>query len=513
VHLQRLDSLSVQDIPASTTDLQRFVQRLRWRLGFERVARFAIRGTIAGSLILALLAAAVWFTNLEQSLLWLAAAPALAALLFAVVRWPSSHETGVLVDRQFALQERLSTAVELAQAQHANRFSALQLQDALAHARTRHGSWIEINRRTGNEAVVALATLAMASLVVVLVPRIPRPVVTAPPGAEPSIEEVAPSADDLTPRALPLDVAEEAFATPVAAKAAAASPDLAARVQQEQAERSALDKLAQALGAISAGQPAADAIQQADFNTARDQLQNLADNADQLTDAAKQQLGRGLQDAASSTAQADRALANREQQAAQALARSNYADQRQALSALADQVQRSGTQSVPSDQLERDLGQLQQDTGAPAQEANATNSNSAPSSQSAANQPGAGQGDANQAAASGAQGQGTVTGGQNGNGAGDQNGTGVGTGTDPNLYADQPSRLDSSGQQVQVPLKLGNGPGVRPSDANDDQTLPNPELGGRTTSELAQTQQTGQVAPEQNLVPGQQRPVVRGYFR
>ena len=31
--------------------------------------------------------------------------------------------------------------------------------------------------------------------------------------------------------------------------------------------------------------------------------------------------------------------------------------------------------------------------------------------------------------------------------------------------------------------------------------------------ELAQAQQTGQVAPEQNLVPGEQRPVVRGYFR
>ena len=37
--------------------------------------------------------------------------------------------------------------------------------------------------------------------------------------------------------------------------------------------------------------------------------------------------------------------------------------------------------------------------------------------------------------------------------------------------------------------------------------------GACSVSELAQAQQTGQVAPEQNLVPGEQRPVVRGYFR
>ncbi|MBV8720105.1 MAG: hypothetical protein JOZ65_33960, partial [Chloroflexi bacterium] len=108
---------------------------------------------------------------------------------------------------------------------------------------------------------------------------------------------------------------------------------------------------------------------------------------------------------------------------------------------------------------------------------------------------------------------GAAASGQNGNGQGNQTGPGVGTGSDPNLYSDQPSRLDTSGQQVQVPLKLGSGPGVRPADGSEDQANPDPRLSGRTTAELAQTQQTGQVAPEQNLVPGEQRPVVRGYFR
>ena len=77
----------------------------------------------------------------------------------------------------------------------------------------------------------------------------------------------------------------------------------------------------------------------------------------------------------------------------------------------------------------------------------------------------------------------------------------------------QTSRLDAAGQTVQVPTKLGTGPGVRPTDGTEDQIGNDPNNAPRNVSELVQAQQTGQVAPEQNLVPGEQRPVVRGYFR
>jgi len=62
-------------------------------------------------------------------------------------------------------------------------------------------------------------------------------------------------------------------------------------------------------------------------------------------------------------------------------------------------------------------------------------------------------------------------------------------------------------------MKLGAGPAPRPSDGTEDQTDVDPSLSGQTISELSRSQQTGQVAPEQNLVPGEQRPIVRGYFR
>ncbi len=89
----------------------------------------------------------------------------------------------------------------------------------------------------------------------------------------------------------------------------------------------------------------------------------------------------------------------------------------------------------------------------------------------------------------------------------------MGTGVNPDVMGDQPAHLDTSGQRVDVPTKLGTGPGVRPLDGTEDQLGTDPSAPARSVSELVQSQQTGQVAPEQNLVPGEQRPVVRGYFR
>jgi hypothetical protein len=89
----------------------------------------------------------------------------------------------------------------------------------------------------------------------------------------------------------------------------------------------------------------------------------------------------------------------------------------------------------------------------------------------------------------------------------------MGTGTDGEALGNQSNRLEAAGQSVQVPTKLGAGPGVRPTDGTEDQAGNDPTTGARNVSELVQAQQTGQVAPEQNLVPGEQRPVVRGYFR
>jgi hypothetical protein len=456
-------------------EFDRLLGRLRWRLGAERVVQFGVRGAILSGVTLIALSGASWITGNHETAGWPAFAPILGAVALAVGRWPSRRRAALAADRRMALQERLTTAVELSRAGQSGPFDALQIRDALQRASNNPGAWLALDARARNEAFLAagVATLGLASLL--LLPGAPRPMSlgTSPAPAD----RLVPA--DLADRALPEPDSTgvtQASSEPI--RRARPDADLANRVRQEQAERSALDTLAHALASVSAGQQAADAIQQGNFETARDQLQSLADQADQLSDTAKQQLARALQQAASSTTGSDRQLADREQKAAQALSRSSYGEQRQALRNLADQVQRSGSLSVPADQLARDAGRLQQQAGDGLP--NQAGGNGAVSSPSG-----------NQPATTGA---------------------GVGTGSDPSMTGD-PSRLDIAGQQVQVPSKLGNGQGVRPPDGTEEQTGTTPSINNRSVSEVSTAQQTGQVAAEQNLVPGEQRPVIRGYFR
>jgi hypothetical protein len=529
VQVENLTRLPLLASPA-VAELHRLLARLRWRLGCERVAQAAIRGILASSVTLVLLSLGAWLTALDRTWLWLAAAPLLASLGYALVRWPGPLESARVADRRLGLDERLATAFERSQSEPGGRFDLVQIRDAVAHASARvhptgPRTWLALDARTRTEGGVAAAALVLAAAIVLVLATIPRPyAATAGSTADQfSLVDSSGAADTSADRALPSDDAAADQASAASPRAAATPPpaDLAARVQQEQAERAALDKLAQGLGSVSAGQGAADAIQRGDFGAARDQIQSLGEEADQLSDAAKQQLARGLQQAAAASAQSDRGLADREQQAAQALSRSTYSDQRQALSALADQVQRSGSRSVPADQLERDQGQLQQQLQQRALQQQSSQAGAGQSGTAARNQTsgaapqGASATDAGATADQGAASEGMSSGGQSDgtSGGAQQGGAGIGSGSPTDPFSNQASRLDTSGQQVEVPTRLGNGSAVRPADGTEDQSTANPSLGGQSVAEQAQAQQTGQVNPEQNLVPGEQRPVVRGYFR
>jgi hypothetical protein len=475
-------------------ELLRALARFRWRLGFERSLLLVLRGAISSGLTLIGLSVAGWLTGTD-TMVWLATLPTLAALGLGLARWPSHRQAALAADRRLALEERLATAVELARGRGGGRFDRLQVQDAITHARSAPGGWLTPDRQLRREVVLAVSVLALAAASFLL-SRVPVPHMPTDDAGLPA--DVA--AADLGQRVAPPEGLEVALTNAQPVVQLQTDADLAGRVQSEQSERTALDKLSKALGSVSAGQSAANAIQQGNFAGARDELQFLGDEADQLSDAAKQQLAHALQDAAASTVQPDRQLADKERQAGQALSRPNYADQRQALRGLGDQIERSGSRSVSPDQLARDVGQLQQQA--------ATNQgprarNQVPPGGQQANSPGAPQP---------GQQPGPGTGGLGAGADGQQGGAGVGTGTDPNMFGD-PSRLETAGQRVQVPTRLGAGPGVRPPDGTEDQLSADPFVGGRTVSELAQAQQTGQVPPEQNLVPGEQRPVVRGYFR
>ena len=200
------------------------------------------------------------------------------------------------------LEERLATAAELVGGRREARFDRLQIRDAVNRAQAVPGVWLAIDRRSRRDALVACVSGLIALASMVLVPGLPRPI--AVPNDHPAVPVDLASPDESSQRTLPADVPDLAANAAERLQVAPPIADLASRVQQEQAERSALDSLAQALGNVSASRSAANAIQQGDFGAASDQLQNLGDNADQLSEAAKQQLSRALQESAAATTQA-----------------------------------------------------------------------------------------------------------------------------------------------------------------------------------------------------------------
>ncbi len=484
---------------AELQELTRLLAGYRWRLGAEVLLRFILRGLSVGAVLLTLAATADWLfeLGLQQTWLWSALGlPAAAALGLGLAFWPSQQKTARTADRRLLLDERLGTAIELG-AQQRGRFDGLQVQDAIGQLRaTSSQRWPSITVGAQRELSLAAVAAVLATLALLL-PNVPRPRFDQPLAEAPAAETGV-LVDD---RTIPVDAFEmPGFDAGTSIAEQSVEADLAPRVRQAQAEQEALDRLAQALGQISASKNAADAIQRGDFGDARSQLSALAEEADQLSDAAKKQLSQVLQGAAASAMSADRPLADRERQAAVALSRNNYQDQRNALRQLGDQVERSGQRSVPAAQLAREAGRLQQQQANSGGQTQGTPGQT-PAASTIQAQQGAGQ-------MSGAQGGAAASGAE----AGEQGGVGAGTGTADGV-GDPAARLGSSGQLVEVPQKLGAGPGQRPTDGTEDQIGTNPGTAARTVVEAAQTQQTGQVTPERNLVPGDQRPVVRGYFR
>ncbi len=504
MHAERFPATTLAQQRDDARDLLALLAAYRRRLGAEVLSRYLVRAATAAGLLLAMVATLSWLLGqpIQQLALWLALlVPLLGAVTLTLTAWPSPGQTARVADNRLGLDERIATAVELSRprpTQGAGRFDALQVHDALARLRVAPRRWASTGGANRKELLLMLFAVALAALSLLL-PLVQRPSFDRAQEAPPAPDISATADERVIP---PEDLDLRISAAPETQQAQPPDANLAPRVQAAQAEQESLDNLAQALNGVSATRGAADAIQRGDFSAARDQLNTLAEEADQLSEAAKRQLSRALANAASGAA-ADRQLAERERQAAQALGRNNYADQRQALRQLADQVERSGGRSMSQSQMARDVGRLQQQQAAGSSQGQAQSpSGGAPNSGVQAQQGAAG-GGVN--GASGDQSQG-------GGSTGEQGGPGAGSGSTDGA-GDPTGRLATSGQLVEVPTKLSAGNAQRPADGSEDQVGANPAMGGRNVAEAAQTQRTGQLTPEQNLVPSEQRPVVRGYFR
>jgi hypothetical protein len=286
------------------------------------------------------------------------------------------------------------------------------------------------------------------------------------------------------------------------------------------AQRQALDRLAQALNQVSAGSSTAKRLQEGDYQGASSQLSQLADDLDQLSKAAKDQLAQALRDAANDPSTRGTRLADRERLAASALSGSDYDSQRRALQDLAREITRSpspaqasqasasqGTSRSTADQ--KTTARVGQADPAAAQKSGSGSGQGSGSKvsqgSSSAGQPiGSAQGAADGSDAAAADGTESGSGGSKGAGSGNEQQA-------PSPEGPSTS-LDVAGEQVEVPAQLSGGGQISASDGSGDPTSTIDASSASSGTGSFGPQEPGLVPSEQNSVPSGRRDVVRDYF-
>jgi hypothetical protein len=465
-----------------------------------------------------------------------------AALFGALGRWPSQALAAREADKRLGLEEGMLTAWDSMRAHRVGWVAQLQVSTAVQTGHARLSDWQINGSAIRREGLRALAFISLAAALFLFASfsdqlPLPRPDLAAltnpvvdPPGAEPMIPD---------PPSLPKPdtAAENGAVSPVVQalddlrrareangvsredaerRVSQAASEIQRQANQSQAQRQDLNRLGRGLGQTSAGREVGESIQRGDYQGAGTQLGELGNEADQLSQAAKEQLAQELRAAAADTTQ-NRLLAERERRAADALSGRDYTQQRRALRELGDEVSRAGNFVVPQSELAEGMSRVRQaqeelgQTPLPGQtdDRTAVTSSGQGSNQSPADSRSPqGQQQAGQSASSG----GTVPGnsvpgtGQAGNGSaagGDQAGE--------NQLETAP-RLEVVGRRVEVPVKVGRG-SLSERPGTDDPVGSEDASESVTSVGLNQPQDPTSAAAERNQVHSDRRQTVRDYFR
>ena len=531
---------------------------LQLRLWLELLLRSTTRGLCFGLAIalggaLALVAQA---GVVERSNLVLAALGGLAiGALWGLIRPPSLLRTARTADDRAGLEARTGTAVELLR-HPSGRLAEAQLADAARTLKAARGGWPLPPMVVWREALLTLVMIGTLLGLLRLEGQGASLLTSLPVGQPEAAADVGEREALANPTPAAVAAADAAGQQPQAGKPSATlrtldelrraresgalSPEeadamlnqveseLNQRSAEARGQRQTLDRLARALSQVSAGEEAAESIQEGDLGQAADQLRQLGREADQLSQDAKNQLAQALRRAATESPRSS-PLTDRERRAADALAGRDYQAQQAALAALGDELARAAGQTpsesdvaAAAERLQAERDAAQQASGAAGQQAQA-------------------QGAAGQQAAAAAQGgqpqnsQGGQAGGsQAGQGEGSGRGSGGGQGNGPgegqaapaqpeNGPAERSSpldlgqaapRLDVAGKQVEVPARPGSDgrPTGRTEQANGDdgQVVDRNDTTFDSPALAAPVQAGGQ--SERIIVPGDQRQVVRDYF-
>jgi hypothetical protein len=563
--------------------------RARW---LSEMAVWLTRGLAAGLLGAVVVLLAARFVNVPP---WLPIAAILAGLLVgaivAATRPQSLRRTALLADRRLDFRERLTTAWEIHQRGLDSPLAAAQLADTTARLRgVRPFRAFPVRLpRTESGAAVVLLVLAVAlwlapnphrldqqrqlaerSLIAQqaqAVGQLAQQIQTTA-GSQPSPEQ-ANTIQAL--KQLQAQMQDSKVTTADALSELAAAEDRL-RAQDGSAAGAAKDSLDKAAAALAAGQGGdsptnglGQSIGQGQYAQAASQLQQLAKDAPQMTQAQRDALQSTLNGAGAAAAKSDPALGQALQQAANSLGSAaqpgNPASEQQAFNQAASALQQAGQAVTGDNQAQQAVSQVQASEAAlsAAQQAagqNATGQASTPGDQaqqvsslgnptagqqatgsqlgtpsdsSTAGQPSDGSASGSQAGASGdssgqaagteAAGQGQQAGqaaGQSGQGANGQNGDGSGQGQagghgsgggpGSQVYAPQPV----NGHTEQLPNSATD-PGQQVA-ANGSQAPQNNQSLVPYNQVIGNYQQQAAQAMDQSQVPLDKKNLVRDYF-
>jgi hypothetical protein len=269
---------------------------------------------------------------------------AVIGLAVGVCSKPSRARTAAMLDRTWLLQERMTTAVEgLGRSVPASGERAaipyLQMADGANTVEQVKRDLLLAVRPPVREIVLAVFwALSLAALAFL------RGVGGEPPdlvsGYVPVFSPAAelPAAVDLAPDA------QAAGDAPLSAE------DAVAKAQESNQARQDLQALAQALADHAVTRRAAEAIGQGDYERAADELRQLAPDAPQLSEGARQDLAADLDRSAESMSEGTNGLRPAAQESASGL-RQGEKPAQEGLRSLAEAVETAGQQVAPQAEL------------------------------------------------------------------------------------------------------------------------------------------------------------------
>jgi hypothetical protein len=447
------------------------------QLAHDRWAQRGIRTLLRATVI----AASIWCIGMGGSLLWgwplrpgMLGAIALAAIGIgvALLLRPqlSPHEAARRLDRRFHLDEQLATAIEIAESKPAPESVAARLvAQSNSTAQLLRRRIAQRQRPPWNDLITLLALLPVALGLLILSgisdlnlvgATLPLPPLAAPQDPAQQFTDQPPPPPD-----------QSGVLTPGEGAPAPGAGQQPGQDQQTgaQGDPRSLEALADALRDQSATRSAAEAIDRGDLSSAAQQLRELADQASQLSQDARDGLADALRDAAERIEAQDPALADRLRQSAEGLEQGGQ----QASEAL--------------DDLARALDELQ--NGQPSTQADGQDQGSQ-----------ANQGGQNDQGGQGQQGEAGQGGGPGGVGGGVPS---------EQRSSDTRERLGVPGQPV--PLEA-NGPGSVPAEPSDRQPTTSEIVPG-TTSGNSSSGERVDVGADPLRVPLDERDVVQEYFR